>query len=436
MSFRESSAREHPLDKPANRKPEEILIVGGGVSGLSSALALLEAGRTVRLLERSRVGSGASHGNCGLITPSHALPLTQPGMLWQALKWMLSREAPVRIRPRLSPEFWRWGWRFSQACRAQRVPAISAARAAILQHSRSAYPGWLERHGVRCEWRAGGQILALASQRALEHEFGSHAELRALGIEVQALSGPEAAALEPALRPELAGAAHYPGDAQLRPESLVRGLALAVQAAGGEIEEGTTVDGLLREGSKVVGVRCGARELRAQQVVLAGGAWSPAVGRRLGLALPIEAARGYSITLPRPGNSPRNALILEEAAMGVTPWESGLRLGGCMEFCGWSHPPDPTRFEALRRGARRFLTLDLEGAAGEEWSGYRAMTPDELPLIGALGSAPNLYLATGHGRMGVAMAPSTGQLLRELLCGEPASLDPAPYSPDRFARLG
>lgn len=410
----------------------EVIVIGGGVIGLACANALLRAGRAVRVLEREVVGAGASHGNCGLVTPSHALPLTRPGMVRKALKWMRREDSPIYVQPRFDLEFFSWGLRFAGNCRPGGLANAIRGRAALLESSRDLYVEWIERDGLACEWEARGLIEVFATEERAAAEEESHRILAEYGVRTEPLTRDELLAREPALRPEMAAGAVYPRDAQLRPGLLVSELARVVRAKGGVIEEGREVVGLEREGRRVSHVRTTDGGRAASAVVLAAGAWSPTLARAFGVRLPIQAGKGYSITSARPDPCPTNPLLLAEANMAVTPWPSGLRLGGTMEFSGRNTTIRRARIDALRTGAARFLRTPLGEGPIDEWVGWRPMTPDELPILGPSPRDENVVLATGHGMMGVSMAPATAEVVAQLVTSGRSEVDLAPYAVDRF----
>jgi len=238
------------LTAPA-RTAADVVIVGAGVAGLASANELLAAGRSVCVLEREHVGAGASHGNCGLVTPSHATPLTQPGTLRKLLGWMLRPDAPVYIKPRLDFSLLTWGLRFARACGREAMLQTLRARAAILQSSRALFDEWIERDGLQCEWDTLGLLLVYTSSEGVETEHALHAELREHAIEAIALDARELVQRDPALRDDLAGGAWYPGDAHLRPDRYVAELARLVRARGGELIEGCDVRAVRTSGRRV-----------------------------------------------------------------------------------------------------------------------------------------------------------------------------------------
>lgn len=416
-------------------KHSDVLILGGGVVGLACALMLRRRGIEVRVLERGEAGCGASHGNCGTLTPSHAIPLSVPGMPWKALHWMLRRDAPLYVSPKPDWERWRWLLGFMRQCKLSRARRTAVARAAILQRSWSLLPQVLADEGIECEYSPSGNLFVYRDARALEHDRAEIDWLRELGIAAEALSGEAVEDMEPALLPGVVGGILHADDAQLRPDKLVDGLARRVRELGGVIESGTAVEGFACAGQRVCAVRTSRGEFSGERVLLALGAWTPRIAAQLDLAVPVQPGKGYSITMSRPDPCPQRALVLREPSVCVTAWGSGYRLGSTMEFSGFDERLNRTRLDALRRGARDYLRSPLGADLHEEWWGWRPMCVDELPLIGPVRRWNNVLLATGHGMLGVSMSAATAELVTALIAGDAPTLDPVPYSPARFANL-
>ncbi len=409
----------------------DVVIVGGGVIGLALALHLLDAGRGVLVLERGGVGSGASHGNCGTITPSHALPLSLPGMVGQALRWMGARDAPFYVKPRLDFELLSWMIGFARRCNWDTARCVGRARAELLNHSRLWLEQLIAREKIECEFVASGLLTVFGSQRAFDRSRYLERELPALGIPIETWTPAQVQAAEPALKPGLVAGHWYPGDARLRPDRLVAALAERVRARGGVIREQVRVERFHDGGDGLAAVVAG-QAIAAKQLVLCAGAWSPELTRALGLRIPLQPGKGYSITYSRPGCCPTLPLVLREPSVCVTSWGSGYRLGSTMEFAGYDASLNRVRLDALVRGAGRFL-IEPEGPTRiEEWAGWRPMSMDELPIIGASSRFPNLYYATGHGMLGVSMAVATGRLLADALCGRRPDIDLGSFAPQRF----
>jgi D-amino-acid dehydrogenase len=414
-----------------NAQHDDVLIIGGGVIGLATALALIEAGRGVRVLEGAAVGSGASHGNCGTITPSHAPPLAAPGMVMQGLRWMATPDAPLYLKPRLDPALWRWLAYFAFRCNPKAWRQSTRSRAAILNDSRTRLSGWVARYGLQCEFAEEGLDYVFRERARFDHYAQECEALREFGIVSEVLDGPDYLRQEPALKPGVAGAVRFPDDARLRPDRYVAELARAVREGGGVIEENCRVQSLQESADGVsVGTSLGTRS--GGEAVVALGAWSPALARTLGIKLPIQPGKGYSITYSRPSLVPRRAMVLKDRQVCVTVWDSGFRLGSTMEFSGYDESLNATRLSALERGAAEYLHQPVGATVHERWYGWRPMTWDDLPILGRAPRHRRLWLAAGHGMLGVSMSAASGQLMADLISGRTTAIDPAPYRLERF----
>ena len=417
----------------ASAATDNVLILGGGVIGLACAHYLLEAGRSVRILERGVVGAATSFGNCGTITPSHAPPLAAPGVIAKALRWMRQPDAPLYIQPRFDPALAHWLLRFAARCNARDWRESAVAKFALLDHSRREIEALVERLSLACEFSASGLRYVYRSREALAQALAELPKLHEFGIATRTLDGQGLADAEPALLPGMAGAIEFPGDAQFRPDAFTRELARSLRARGAVIEEGIAVTGFDATKGRIDSVGTAQGRFRARDVVAAFGPWSPAMLRELRLRLPIQPGKGYSITWSRPTIAPRMPMVLRERSVCVTAWAGGFRLGSTMEFSGYDASLNRTRLAALERAAREYLREPTGPERREEWFGWRPMTWDDLPLIGRASAYGNLWLATGHGMMGMSMSAGTGQLLSQLVTGGETPIDPHPYRPQRFA---
>lgn len=411
----------------------DVLILGGGVIGLSCALSLLKGGASVRVLEQGTPGCGSSHGNCGTITPSHAAPLAMPGMLGVALRSMLRADAPLYLNPRFDGPRLRWLLGFARHCNWRDFQHAAQARAAILQRSRRLLGDLIRGEQLDCEFVEAGLLYVYRSTAQAAADERHHAALLdRLGVPVQRLSGEETEVMEPMLKPGVKGGLFHPEDARLRPDRYVAELARLVRERGGVIETGTQIERFETDGRRIVRVGTSRGDFVGERVLMALGAWSPLLGQRLGLRLPMQPGKGYSLTYSRPTRAPRHALVLREAAVCVTTWESGFRLGSTMEFSGYAEGLNRRRLDALRRGAAEGLREPEGPELQEEWWGWRPMSVDEVPIIGPSTRWSNLHLATAHGMLGVSMSAATGELVAAQLGGTTPAFDPLPYAPARF----
>ena len=411
---------------------EDVLILGGGVIGLSCALFLLQAGRSVRILEKDQIAGATSHGNCGTITPSHAPPLAAPGMIYKALKYMAQADAPFYIKPSTDMALLDWLLRFSLRCNEKDHRRDALAKATLLHASRRLLQTTIENHAMDCQFRASGVMYVCKSQQRLDELSAELSLLRECSVPAEILDADALAMREPALLPGMAGGVFFPDDAHFRPDAYCSELARLVRQLGGIIEEGCEVLSLQAQGDSIEHVETSKGLRQSKQIVVALASWSPALVRNVGIALPIQPGKGYSITYTLPAILPKTPLVLTERSVCVTTWNDGYRLGSTMEFSGFDDKLNAKRLAALERGAHEYLHEPFGEEVKERWYGWRPMTYDDLPIIGASPRHRNLFLATGHGMLGMSMSAITGQLIAELLTGRNPSIDITPFSPGRF----
>lgn len=411
---------------------DDVLILGAGVIGLSCAYYLARAGRQVTILDQGRPGCGSSYGNCGTITPSHAPPLAKPGMVRQALRWMLQADAPFYIKPRFDPVLWRWLWAFARRCNWEDFRSSLQGKARLLLESRQLLAELVRSEALDCEFSEAGHLTVFRDQRALDAFAWWVEALRSVGMAVHELDGAALREREPVLRAEVIGGFDTPLDAQLKPDRYLSELARCVGSLGVRILSEVEVTGFDVARGRLTGVQTSAGPRAASQVVLALGAWSPRLASRLGLKLPIQPGKGYSITSDRPARCPAVAIVCRERSVAITPWRDSYRIGSTMEFSGYDSSLNRRRLDALLHAAADYLEDPIGPTRVEEWYGWRPMSSDDLPIIGPVAAVRGLWLATGHGMLGMSMSAATGLLVSEMITARPASIDPAPYALERF----
>ena len=411
----------------------DVVVIGGGVIGVCAAYYLAAHGRQVTLLERDEVCSGSSYGNSGLIVPSHSIPLPVPGAIGLAIRWMLNPESPFYVKPRLDISLASWLWRFRSNCTEEKMRQGVRALAALSGASIELYEEIIAAETLDCGFKRSGIIMLYDTPEGLGDGLHEGDLLSEFGLSPKAMTGAEAHALEPSVRPDVAGAVRYDGDGYLDPQKFVTGLAAALPRKGVSVREGVEVLGLDVSGGSVEGVSTSTGTYRAEQVVLAAGSWSPGIVDGLPLKLPVQPAKGYSMTYAKPGVSPTRPLILGEARVGVNPMGEAVRLAGTLELGGLDLSLDHRRIRSIERGAARYFVDDgSKASAGDYWAGLRPCTPDGLPIVGAFEDIPNLVVATGHAMLGMTLGPVTGKLVAEIASGAETSVDSAPFGPERF----
>lgn len=409
-----------------------VVVVGGGVVGATCAYYLSRAGWTVVLVDAGSFGRGCSHANCGFVCPSHVLPLAMPGAIRGALKALFHSNGPFRIKPRFEPALWSWLWRFARRCNHGDMVSAGHAIQALLNSSRKLYDELMAQEGFQCEWQTRGLLFVFRSEETFSH----YAEVnRFLGEEfnmpAKAFAGEALTELEPALKPGLAGGWLYEGDAHLRPDRLMSSWQRILRERV-QIRENCPVRGLVTKNGRATAVVTPEGDLTATAFLFATGAWTPQLDEQLGCRVPIQPGKGYSLTMPRPAKCPTRPMVFEEHRVAVTPMQSGYRLGSMMEFAGYDTSLPRRRLDFLREAARVYLHEPIAEPVKEEWFGWRPMTPDSLPIIDRSPKYDNVWIAAGHNMLGVSMAPATGKLVAELLCGTAPHIDPAPYALKRF----
>lgn len=411
----------------------DVIVIGGGAIGCSAAYYLAREGCRVRVLEAREIGRGCSHGNCGYVCPSHALPLTAPGAIRRVIHDMFNRNSAFYVRPRFDPALWYWLARFAFRCHLRPMMEATRARNALLSSSMNLYREMLAEEQMSVEWEVRGLLFVYRNEREFaEHEAAADLARRDFGVVSTPYHGTNLTELEPTLRPNFAGGWHYPDDAHLRPDQLMSEMARVLQARGVDILEHTEVAHIDVSEGRAQWLETNRGRMSSDIVVLAAGAESPRLAKQLNCRLPIQPGKGYSITLPRPRHSPAIPIIFEESHVAVTPWQSGIRIGSTMEFVGYDRQPNQRRVELFMNVAKDNFIQPLTGPVQEEWNGWRPMVYDEVPCIGHVPRCSNAIVAAGHGMIGISTMTASGKLVSELALQQTPHLDPAPYSPNRF----
>ena len=408
----------------------DVIVIGGGIIGVCTVYFLAERGVSVVLLERDEICSGASYGNAGLIVPSHSVPLSSPGVVEKGLKWLLNPESPLYIRFRLDFELISWLWMFWRFCNEEHVRHSLPVLVPMQQESLRLFEQFAA-SGLEFRLQRKGTMTVFNTQKAFEEGVKEAELLKKYGIESQVLFGEKVREKEPLLKEGVVGGIYFPGDAHLDPAQFVCALAEKVEQKGVKVLTQTEVIELQVRGNLVESVVTTKGQFKADTIVLAAGAWSSNLVRNLGIKIPIQPAKGYSITFYEPNFSPSIPLMLSEVRVAVTPLNGRLRLGGTLELAGLDMSINQRRVEAIRRGASQYLP-QIEAKREEVWRGLRPCTPDSLPIIGRPRKFDNLVIASGHGILGVSLGPITGKLVAQLVCREPLDFDIQPLNPDRF----
>src|SRR5436190_9181295 len=306
---------------PPNGK--SVLIIGAGVIGLSTAYYAAARGHRVTIIERGAAGDGGSSaGNAGMIVPSHFIPMAAPGMVALGLKWMWNPESPFYVKPRLSPELLDWGIKFWRASTAARVGRAAPVLRDLHFASRTCFEEIARQHDFGLVKK--GLLMLCKTPHSLEEESRTAEHARKLGVPAEILDARQTAALDPGVRMDIAGSVYFPKDCHLVPDRFLASLKTEIEKQGGRFLWQTKVNGWVANGNRIEGVQTANGDFAADEYVLCGGSWSPSVARDLRLRIPLQAGKGYSLTLSKPRQLPQICAILTEARVAVTPMNGAL----------------------------------------------------------------------------------------------------------------
>jgi D-amino-acid dehydrogenase len=407
-------------------------IIGGGVNGLFSAYYLRQAGCDVTVLENGTFADSCSHGNAGMIVPSHIIPLAAPGMIAKGIRWMFQSTSPFYVKPRLNRDLLRWGWLFYQNATQEHVQQAIPILRDLSLLSKSLYQELAQQ--LNFGWKERGLLMLYQTPEA-EHEMAEEADVaNKAGVEAQVLTGQQVQDLEPTARVTVRGGVYYPADAHIYPNQLIRALVERLRQMGVTLLENQQVTDFVVQEGRVKQVITADNAFSFDEVVLAAGAWSPELMRKLGLSLPLQGGKGYSFMLPEQSEEIKVPAIMLEARATATPMNGQLRLAGTLEIAGTDMTVNPNRVRGIVQSINRYypdLTVNMP-AVETVWRGLRPCSPDGLPYIGRVRHFNNLTLATGHGMMGVSLGPATGKLVAEAIMNQPGSLPLGPFNPERF----
>lgn len=408
--------------------------MGAGVIGLATAYELGRRRHAITLIDRGAPGQECSRSNAGWICPSFAGPLPAPGLGLRSLTWMLRRNSPLHISPRAVPSLAPWLLSFWRHCNVRDYSRGLEALVGLNASTMQLFDAWAA-DGVAFEMRRLGILWAFLDARRAREATADFRALDRLGYATpDLLGGAELRRLEPGLSDRVASGFLVEQERYARPETLVDGLSVRARQLGVQISTGVEVQRGIARGRTLLTLTTSEGEVSADAFVIAAGAWSGQLASNLGASVPVQAGKGYSITLPAPQAVFSRSVYFSEAKVAVTPFEGAVRIAGTMELSGLNTYLDRRRLAALQRSTDRYCQTRPSWHDGDSWVGARPITPDGLPVIGRLTGFDNVWVATGHGMLGVTLAPATAQLLADMIDGRTNGHDAGAFDMARFRR--
>ncbi|OCA63801.1 D-amino acid dehydrogenase small subunit [Aeromonas piscicola] len=400
----------------------DIVVLGGGVIGVTSAWYLAKAGHHVTLLERrDGVALETSHANAGQISPGYASPWAAPGIPLKAAKWLLQKHAPFTVRPTSDPFQLRWMLKMFANCTPAAYAINKGRMVRLAEYSRDCMKGLRDELALDYEGRQLGTLQLFRSQAQLDASKRDIEVLEEYGVPYQSLDASGCEGVEPALarvRGKIVGGLRLPGDETGDCFRFTKALAAEAQKLGVEFVFNCAIDEIELAQGRAVAVRAGEQRFKADAIVCALGSYATGLLRPLGLDLPVYPVKGYSLTLPMTNRdaAPRSTVLDETYKVAITRFDERIRVGGMAELSGFNLALNPKRYDTLAMVVGDLFPEGGDIQQAEFWTGLRPMTPDGTPLVGP-SPVPGLWLNTGHGTLGWTMAAGSGQLLADLISG-------------------
>jgi len=411
--------------------PPQATVIGAGIIGVCCASYLQREGFAVEIIDPEPPGSMCSHGNAGGICPGSCVPIAGPGMLSKVPGWLMDEAGPLHIRLAYLPRLLPWLIRFLRAGRRDEVRRISREMRMLHARTYDDYEPLLREAGCLDLLEKRGQLFVYEEPDGPADDGFGLSLRREAGVAVEILDEPALRQLEPALAPIFKSAAYFPEQGQCKnPGRLVRMLADAVLRNGGRLRR-ARVDAVALEGGRPAALETDHGRVPVDTLIVAAGAWSGALARQLGSAVPLETERGYHAMVMAAETGLRIQTIWAKRKFVAAPMEQGIRFAGTVEFAGLHAPPDMRRADVLLRQGRRMLKHIPQGEV-VRWMGHRPSMPDSLPVVSTSPHHRNVFFAFGHGHTGLIGGSVTGRLIADLVTGRKPVIDPAPYRVDRF----
>lgn len=414
----------------------KVVIIGGGIIGLSSAYYLQESGHEVTVIDKSSMTDNCSYGNAGYVCPSHFIPLATPGIIQQGLRWMLNSKSPFYIQPRLSLSLLDWGIKFMRSATQENVDRSGIPLRDIALFSKHRYEEWTKLPAFSFAYEHKGLLEIFQTEAAAEHAHHTVEKAHQLGLtDTTLLDFSALQELEPQTPLKALGAVWFKCDAHLYPNKLMQQLLAVLKERKVNLVNNQEVIGFENQQGKISKVITATVVYEADAVVIASGSWSREMAAKMQVKIPLVAGRGYSVTLEDSPFHINYPSVLVEGRVALTPMDGNkIRFGGTMEITSTHTPPRMSRVMGVLEAVERYYPdFKIPKPTREQiWYGYRPCSADGLPYIGRTHRWENVVVATGHSMLGLSLGAGTGKLVSEILNETTPGIDLSPFDPNRF----
>jgi len=409
----------------------DVVVIGGGIVGVATALQLQRTGRQVVVIERGIPGDEASGHNGGLFS-GDCMPVGTPGVIRSLPTMLRDPESPLVLRWRYLPRLLPWLIRFALASRASRVEQISSDLFSLMSRGFDAYRPLIAGTPAEDVVEQRAYVSGYKDRAVFDSASYSYALRKRRGVPYEVIDAVRMATLDPLFSGRFAMGVYFPNAFWTRdPRAFTQTLLDDLVKKGGALRRAEAKE-FVKSNGRVERLRTDDGDISAGSFVIAAGPWSRGLLRQLGTDVPLDVERGYGVDLPSPGFRLEVPVILEDYHVGMTPHRTGVRISGIDELASISAPADLRITDRMIRGAKKiFPELRTDGA--QVWMRRRPSLPDSLPIIGRAPRSENTWLAFGHAHKGLCMAAITGQLVQQLMDGQPTTVDVNPYRATRFS---
>jgi len=411
----------------------KVVIIGGGIIGLTGAYYLSKEGIDVTVVDNGDITDGCSFGNMGYISPSHFIPLATPGMIKQGIKWMMSSTSPFYIKPRLNMDLIQWGWAFKKSANKNLVDRNAPLLNNLIQLSRHKI-NELSEELSDFQLIEKGVFMLYKNESTGKHEREIAGQANVFGLKTVVCNGQEVQEYETETEVDVAGGVLYKDDCHVNPAMLMKSLYNKLKEMDVRFLLNMEVSGFETHNGTITAVKTHQGLIAGDEIIIANGSWMGELSKSLGIKLLMQPGKGYSMVYEGLQHNLLYPSILVDDRVATTPINQWLRIGGTMEMSGFSQKRLPRRIIAIHDAFKKYypgMNLPIPDT-NTTWYGYRPVTPDGMPYIGRHSKYKNLIYAGGHAMLGVSTASGTGHLLAEIVRHQPTTIPIQAFMPERF----
>jgi D-amino-acid dehydrogenase len=412
----------------------KVGIVGGGLIGLASAYYLKEFGFEVEIISKGTLEESCSYANAGMITPSHFIPLSAPGILAQSTKWLLQKDSPLYIKPRLNSDLIRWSYHFLKSSRRKYFESSASALSELLFFSKERTKELINKIPHLDQMQEKGIIMLFKTAHHEKEEIETMHKAEKMGLKVKFCDNDDLSKLYPKADLNAKGGIHYLDDAHLVPEKFTQVLKEYIVSSNIPILDSEVMDFDIKD-NKVHSVFLeDGNKKKYDHIILAAGSWTGLLAKKLGKNIPLQGGKGYSVSFAEKEVFGDIPFILTEAKIAATPMKEFYRLAGTMEIVGLKRGINNLRINSILQNTKKYFSnfRPDEISKVSKWYGFRPVSSDGLPYIGQ-SNIKNAWITTGHAMMGLGLAAGTGLLITELISGQKPSMSVDSFDPLRFS---